>query len=262
MLKPADAVNAAEQAQHALNAFACELDHSDRLATLGTLAAGVAHEINNILTPVLAYAQMAASHPDDQDLQAKAIEKTITGVEVATRIASSILGFAGHNDAPDADVADVVTQAINCIARDPNKDQTDLRLEIQPGTRVRMNPLSLQQVLINLVLNAQEAMRQHGRPGRLIIAAITRADGTIGIRVSDNGPGLPKDIAGRIFEPFVTGRKRQADSTRPGHGLGLSICRRLIEQAGGSITASSTTGQGTTFLIVLPSPKSSHAKTG
>lgn len=267
LLNAADPAQAMDDAQAALDRLNAEIDHAERLATLGTLAAGVAHEINNILTPVLAYAQMAAAKPDDLSLQAKAIEKAIFGVETATRIAGSILGFAGHDEAADSDVSIVVQNALNCIARDPNKDHTDLRIEVQAGTLVRMNPLHLQQVLMNLIINAQIALRQHGRPGRLTIAALTRADGTIGIRVSDNGPGIPKEIAGRIFEPFVTSRRSSGKSSGSsgdvgGNGLGLAICQRLVERAGGTITASSTPGKGTTFLVVLPSPKSSRAKVG
>lgn len=262
-LKPIDAIQALDAAQSAIDQLAVERDHAERLATLGLLAAGVAHEINNILTPVLAYAQMAAAKPDDAELQAKAIEKTVLGVETATRIASSILSFAGDDDAAESDVSEVVQNALNCIAHDPNKDQIDLRVDVQRGLVVRMSPLHLQQVLMNLIINAQQAMREHGRPSRLTIAAITRADGTIGIRVADNGPGIPKEIAGRIFEPFVTGRRSNDKTTGErlgGSGLGLSICRRLVEKAGGTITASSTQGQGTTFLIVLPSPMQARAK--
>jgi signal transduction histidine kinase len=124
-----------------------------------------------------------------------------------------------------------------------------------------MNPLHLQQVLMNLLLNAQAAMTKcedGPKGGRLTVAAITRADGTVGIRVSDSGPGIPKEIAGRIFEPFVTTKK--PGSSGGGRGLGLAICRRLVEDAGGTITATSTQGRGTTFLVVLPSPKARHAK--
>ena len=132
-----------------------------------------------------------------------------------------------------------------------------------------MNPLSLQQVLMNLILNAQAAMRLSSSGSRqssensLTIAAITRADGTVGIRVTDTGPGIPSEIAGRIFEPFVTSKKGNASSASNasgGSGLGLSICKRLVEQAGGSITAASTAGRGTTFLVVLPSHKQIRAK--
>lgn len=277
------------KAEAALTAISSEQARTERLATLGMLAAGIAHETRNLLTPVLAYAQMALTRRDDLDLVAKALEKTITGVETATRIADAILGFAGDDDAVDAEVAHVVQASLDCLARDPNKYRINLRIEVQPATLVHMNPLNLQQVLMNLILNAHAAMRTAPAGSRmssenaLTIAAITRADGTVGIRVTDTGPGIPKEVAGRIFEPFVTTKRSanaatgagsassNSDSTasspsisreQGGTGLGLAICRRLIEQAGGTITASSTPGRGTTFLIVLPSPKTSRAKAG
>jgi signal transduction histidine kinase len=232
------------------------------------LAAGILHEVNNVLTPVLAYAQMAASNPDDRELHERAIEKSILGVETATRIASSLLAFAGDDDSTESDVSNAVAKAVNCVALDPNKLLTQVKIDVQHGVAVRMNPLHLQQVLMNLIINALNALEGRGAAGRLTIAAITRADGSIGIRVADNGPGIPREIAGRIFEPFVSGRKgsnrtgSSASNVAGGSGLGLSICRRLVEQAGGTITASSTPGQGSTFLIVVPSPKQRRAIAG
>ncbi len=257
-----DPVHGLDKANDALSRISREIEHAERLATLGVLAAGIAHEINNILTPVLAYAQLAAASPDDHALLVKAVEKTIEGVETATRIADSMLGFAGHDDSQTADVDDVVKRSLNCVARDPNKDQIDLRIEVQPGTVVRMNALNLQQVIMNLIVNARAAIKEQGaRPadgqkrGRLTIAALTRADGTVGIRVSDTGPGIAREVIGRIFEPFVT--TKRADG---GTGLGLAICKRLVEGAGGTISASSTHGRGTSILLVLPSPKVKRAK--
>jgi signal transduction histidine kinase len=258
-------------AEAALSLLTSESERTERLATLGTIAAGIAHEINNLLTPVLAYAQLAAAHPHDDDLRAKALDKTISGIESATRIAGAVLGFAsseGENDS-NADVGSVVNATLDCLAYDPNKDRIQITTEVLPGTYVRMSSLCLQQVLMNLIINAKAALEESGagRPRRVTVAAITRADGCVGIRVSDNGPGIPKEIAGRIFEPFVT-TKRPTDGrsktgrAASGTGLGLSICRRLVEQAGGTITAMSKPGDGTTFVISLPSSKAHRAKAG
>jgi signal transduction histidine kinase len=248
-----------DAAQSAAGRLKEESEHVSRLATLGTLAAGIAHEINNILTPVLAFAQMARAKPDDHSLQAKAIEKTIQGVQLATRIADAILGFSSTSDDREADVAQVVQAALDCLGRDPNKDRITVAVDVQAGTIVRMGFLGLQQVLMNLFLNAVTAM--HGRGGRLTIAALTRADGTVGIRVGDTGPGIAKEIAGRIFEPFVTTKRpNEKDAGPSGSGLGLAICRRLIEDAGGTITATSKPGNGTTFHIILPRGTIQRAK--
>lgn len=239
-----------------LAALRDELEHTYRLATLGTLAAGISHEINNILTPVLAYAQLASNNTSDRQLQAKALEKTIRGVQTATQITQAMLGFAGSPDEPDcACVLDVVRSALDCIGRDPAKDGIRLALNIHPETCVRMRPLALQQVLINLILNACAAMGTRG--GELSISAVERSDNSTTIRIADNGPGIPAEIAGRLFEPFASSSRKghaaasRTTNQRAGSGLGLSICKRLVEAASGTISATSSPGKGTIFSLVL-----------
>jgi signal transduction histidine kinase len=255
-----DLADGLAHAESAISRVVAHTEHTERLATLGIMAASIAHEMRNILTPILAYAQLALAHPDDEDLQGKAIEKAVNGIEVASRIADAVLGFAGESDATESDVHDVVKATLSCMAYDPNKDRISIDVDVQSGTSARMNPLCLQQVLTNLLLNARDAIGQ--RPGRVTINAITRADGTVGIRVTDTGPGIPREIAGRIFEPFVTNKRNSRHQSGSGTGLGLAVCRRLIEQASGTITAMSKPGNGTTFVITLPSAQHRRAKAG
>ncbi|MCI0366588.1 MAG: HAMP domain-containing histidine kinase [Phycisphaerales bacterium] len=256
-LSQQDLLGRLRQAEAELAALQHEFEHSNRLATLGTLAAGVAHEINNILTPVLAYAQMACNTPGDKQLQIKALQKAIQGVQTATQITQAMLGFAGSPDEPTvANLGDVLQASIDCIGRDPEKDRIKLTVNIHPQTWVQIRPLALQQILMNLILNACSAM--HGRGGELSISASNAGDGMTTIRISDNGPGIPSDVASRLFEPFATGhRQSKKPSSSPrktdGTGLGLAICKRLVEEASGTIAATSTSGSGTTFTINLRS---------
>lgn len=255
-----DVVARLRQAEADLAALRRELDHSYQLATLGTLTAGIAHEINNILTPVLAYAQLARANPRDAELSAKALDRAIAGVESASRINEAVLGFARNDDGGSkADVGEVVKATLACLARDPARDGVDLRLEIEPRTVVALRPLALQQVLLNLVLNALTAMQgRRGEQGELRIRAVRRDDGTTRITVSDNGPGVPKELENRLFEPFVSGhpRKPGTDSgvVHGGSGLGLAICKRLIEDGSGTIALERPvqSGRGATFTITLP----------
>ena len=162
-----DAISGLANAEAALSRLVEHTDHIERLATLGTMAAGIAHEISNILTPALAYAQLALAHPNDEDLQAKAVEKAAIGIENATRIADAILGFAGSpGDVDASDVGDVVRAMLDCLAYNPNKDRIKVVVDVQPGTVVRMPPLGLQQVLMNLFLNARAAMTGERTPER------------------------------------------------------------------------------------------------
>jgi signal transduction histidine kinase len=260
------------RAQSELDAVKAEIQHIHRLATLGLMAAGVAHEMNNILTPVLAYAQLAQASPNDKALQEKAIEKAIRGVENATKIAQAMLGFAGaEHDSKTASVVDAVHAALECMGRDPSKDRIRLDVQVRPGASVKIGPLALQQVLLNVLLNACTAMRKRG--GDLKVSAIDRSDGTTVISISDTGPGIPKDVVGRLFQPFATASIRSGSgagstarpptrSAQSGSGLGLSICRRLIEDSAGTISIRTEPDEGTTVTIVLPTGKISLAKAG
>jgi len=253
------------KAEADLESLRKELDHTHQLATLGTLTAGIAHEINNILTPVLAYAQMAVGNPDDAALQAKALDRTIAGVESASRIIEAVLGFArADEESKPANVSRVIEASLACLSRAPERDGVSLTIEADPDATVSIRPLALQQVMLNLMLNALTALRGHRGEIRIIVAA--QKDGTTRIRVADNGPGIPEKVAATLFEPFVTSRPRQAGGHRSGQpggsGLGLAICRRLIEDAGGSIAvgpgcfeSEKPAGPGATFTITLTTAK-------
>ncbi|MBI1337754.1 MAG: hypothetical protein GC164_12440 [Phycisphaera sp.] len=225
------------------------LTHSHRLATLGTIASIIAHEYNNILTPIISYAQLALAKKDDHELMTKAVEKALSGAERAAHISSSLLGFAREADAGHvAKLHKTIDDAIGCLARDPRKDGVDITIDV-PDVQVAISSLNLQQVFVNLLLNAKQAMRRTG--GQLRICATVKAD-LVHIDVADTGPGIPAQIVDRVFEPFVTHREPEADGQRKGTGLGLCICRDLVRSAGGSITVDTAPGKGTTFHITLP----------
>jgi signal transduction histidine kinase len=231
-----------------------EVERTHRLATLGLLSGSIAHEFNNILTPVLSYAQLALATPDDEELNRKALRKAVEGTEKAAQIASAMLGFVRDDESErTAVVRSVVDEALRCIGRDLFKEGIALEIDTPRNLQVEMRPISLEQVLINLILNAADAIRPGS--GRLRISA-QLIDGSTGnkrsvaIKVEDSGRGMDAALVSRIFEPFVsTGPK---DGRRTGTGLGLTICRRLVEEAGGTISVSSVAGEGTAFTFVLP----------
>lgn len=247
-----------------------ELHHSQRLATLGMLAGSIAHEFNNILTPVLSYAQMALATPEDTSLTAKALQKAVDGTEKAAHIASSMLGFIREEEGPPRSaVRDVVHETLRCLGRDLSKDGIAVDIDVPRGTLVAMRPIALEQVLMNLILNAVEAMRPG--TGRLRISARPDLSSTVPappylfdagsgasaeprqrggyvlIDIEDSGRGISPDVVGRIFEPLFTRREG-----RRGTGLGLSICQRLVEEARGTIAVHSVLGEGSTFTVRIP----------
>lgn len=262
----ATALEALAQATSRLDRLEGEIEHTQRLATLGTLAAGVAHEINNLLTPVISYAQMAKADPGDAVQVAKALDRIIRGADAVARIVQAVLGFAAAEDgqADAANVADTIRECLDCLARDPAKDGIKLIMRIDPNLCVQMPPLSLQQVLLNLIINACNAMRPRG--GELRIDAAPGRDGSVIITIADTGPGLPRDLLDHLFEPFVSRPTATACSESPGPlrkqggtGLGLSVCRRLIDAARGTINA--TNGpSGAIFTLTLPIATQSRAK--
>ena len=226
------------------------LTHSHRLATLGTIASIVAHEYNNILTPVISYAQLALADPDDPALMRKAVEKALSGAERAARISSSLLGFAREGDEQQvALLPKTIAEAVSCLGRDPAKDGITLKVAV-PEVTVAIPPLNLQQVMLNLILNARKAMKGGGQ-----LRITGRQDGRlVNVDVADTGPGIPEEILDRLFDPFVTQELHPSDDgvDARGTGLGLCICRELIRNAGGRISVTTTPGRGATFHLVLP----------
>jgi C4-dicarboxylate-specific signal transduction histidine kinase len=241
-----------EQLEQQLQQVRDSLTHSHRLATLGTIASIIAHEYNNILTPMISYAQLALAKGDDPELMRKAVEKSLAGAQKAATISSSLLGFAQEADERHAArVPAVLDETLACLGRDLKQDGITLTLDL-PNVQVAMSPLNLQQVLLNLILNARQAMV--GRGGSLHVTGRLDA-GMVYLEITDTGPGIPEAIRGRMFEPFVTQRptdQKGNGADRKGTGLGLCICRDLVRQAGGMIDFTTATDKGTTFYISVP----------
>lgn len=226
-----------------------QLIRSQRLAAMGTMATMIAHEFNNILTPIVSYAQYALNR-DDNDLHKKALEKAYTNGNEAARMCQHILSFArGENDGAISNVSEVVDATLKCMVRNPSKDNIKLNLELDENLWAEIQPALLQQVLYNLMLNARDSML--GKGGRLTISAQKKNE-EISIQVTDTGPGIPHEIIDSIFEPFFTTREKK-DETNGGSGLGLLITKQLITKANGKITVESNPNVATTFTITLPS---------
>lgn len=227
------------------------LAHSHRLTTLGMITAVIAHEYNNILTPVISYGELALDR-DDSVLMKKAVEKAIAGAKRASDISTSLLGFGCDHDGEDhaALLPLTVSKAIKCLVRDPRKDRIEILVDV-PEIYLGIGAVNLQQVLVNLILNAKKAMHESG--GTIHITG--RREGEMGhLEVSDTGPGIDAEVFDQIFEPFVTCRvdPQKDHKQMQGTGLGLCICHDLIRTAGGTITVANQSGKGAVFHIQLP----------
>jgi signal transduction histidine kinase len=137
------------------------------------------------------------------------------------------------------------------LARDPQKDGIALRVQVQPDLIVHGDPVQLEQVLLNLLINARQAML--GKGGSLTVKASKTEDGgEIKIQVIDTGPGIPEKLLPKIFQPFFTTKGTAKPGESKGTGLGLAICREIVEHHRGRIDVASEVGKGTTFTIFLP----------
>jgi signal transduction histidine kinase len=226
-----------------------------RLAAIGQLAAGVAHEINTPLTGISSYTQMLLEDEDggpgigsasDHDHRADLIRRIGLQADRAGRIVSSLLNFArqGGGDLQPVDLAAVIREAVALFEHRLMRSGVRLGLDLgETELPVLADPHQLQQVVLNLMDNAMEAMSEGGS-----LDVTARADGKRCLfTVSDTGEGIPASHRERIFDPFFT--------TRPagsGTGLGLSICYGIIRRHKGLIEFESEPGRGTTFTVTLP----------
>ncbi len=237
-----------EEQLHELNT---QLRQAQKLASIGTVAAMLAHECNNLLTPMIGYARYAIDR-DDVELMREALPKILRRAETLGEMAERILGLAVERDKAPAPVElkHVVEEAVGCLGRDLSRDKIQLNIQIDSELKVQANGRQLEQVLFNLILNARQAML--GRPGRLTIDAAPDGQGRVCLHVRDTGPGIPPDSAAHVFEPFFT-TKRSADRPdKRGLGLGLAVSKDIIEENNGTIEVASTSKSGTTFRIALP----------
>jgi len=227
-----------------------QLAQSEKLAAMGELLAGVAHELNNPLSVVLGQTALLREAAEGGPL-AKRAEKIARAAERCARIVKNFLAMA-HQHPPERHpvrLNEVVEEVLELLAYQLRMDTVEVRLGLADGLPVLWaDPHQLGQVAVNLITNAQQAMRGTPPPRRLTLT--TRHDpgrGRITLEVADSGPGIPPEIQARIFEPFFT--------TKPpgeGTGVGLALCQGIVEAHGGSIGVESRPGQGAIFRIELP----------
>ncbi len=225
-----------------------QLETLQRYAAVGTMTAVVAHEMNNLLTPLLSYSQYVLTK-DDPALWRKALERNVRRGDQLRRLCNNILSTSGNGERriETVQVRPLVEELIEVSGRDWAKDKIATHIEIEPGIAVRADAGHLQQVLLNLLINARHALRPNG--GKLTVEANAQ-DHRVTISVTDNGPGIPEDDLPRIFDPFFSTKTEDAQSGSA--GLGLHISRNLVTQMQGTLEVESTLGQGATFKIDLP----------
>ncbi|MEM6926489.1 MAG: ATP-binding protein [Myxococcota bacterium] len=235
-----------------------ELIQSEKLAGIGTLAAGIAHEISSPLFGVMGLAEAIL---DESDLglvhdHAKDIVDYSQSIKDIVVQLSGYSRTAKSDGTSPVDLGEVVADAVKLVARSLSFDEGRIDLELQDGLVVRTHASELQQVFVNLVKNAVEAVEEHDpERGRITIRSSRSADEVVAT-VSDTGPGIAAETMRSIFDPFFT--------TKPagrGTGLGLNIVYRIVSKYAGHISVDSPPGQGALFTLRLPVYEEASAET-
>jgi len=225
-----------------------ELDQLGGLADLGLAWAMAAHEVNNLLTPLGSYAQLALQHPEDTELARKAAEKSSAGCQRISEILERVLTLAGKKqmDCKWHCLSEIVDEVFDMLVRDISKDKIEVQRQVPVELKVMADRVLLRQALMNLVLNARQSMQARG--GRLRITGYSDNSG-VTIEVADTGCGMDDETVSRVFEPFYTNREKDKVG---GTGIGLALCKRVIEGLNGRIEVESQPNKGTCFKIHLP----------
>jgi signal transduction histidine kinase len=247
----------AERAEAGIRAskHQAELAHAARLSTLGGMAAGLAHEINQPLSAIVTYARGCARRLRGGDLESDALLEIVESIAAQALRAAAVLrrirDFVRHHELPRerVDLAHLVREAVRFA--DVEAQQLGVALQVEPSStllEVEVDVVQIEQVILNLVRNAFEATTSRlGATREVTIRSLGTAGGAE-VTVSDTGPGVPPELMGRLFEPFFT-------TKRDGLGLGLSISRSIVEAHGGKLWAVPNSPRGTTFHLELPHPR-------
>jgi signal transduction histidine kinase len=229
-----------------------QLTHAQKMTSMGELVSTTTHEFNNVLMSIINYAKLGLRHRDDASRD-KYFEKILAAGQRAAKITNSVLGMARNRSDgfEPTNLATLIEETLVLLERELRKYRIHVDLSIQEDVpEVVANGNQIQQVLLNLLINARQAMSKGGR----VLIGLQRdaQQATVDLIVRDTGPGIPADQLRRIFEPFYSTKKGPDESGKGGTGLGLAACRDIIESHRGRIRVESAVGQGTCFTIKLP----------
>ena len=227
-----------------------QLFQASKLASVGELAAGVAHEINNPLTVVIGFCELLMKRTDDEE-QRHMIERISTAGQRTRKIVQGLLQFSRGlqtRETSRSDMNDLVAQTVSLVHRQIELDGIDVNEEFDTHLPwVTTDSGGVGQIILNLLQNARDAICESRTGSQITVRTEAAGAEYVRVIVEDDGPGIPTDVLSRIFDPFFT--------TKPpgqGTGLGLSISHRIARELGGNLTVHSATGQGTSFSLSLP----------
>jgi signal transduction histidine kinase len=220
---------------------------TDRLSSLGSLTAGLAHEIRNPLVTVKTFLDLVPQRYKDKEFRGNFLKLTTSELERITKLVSDLLDFAKPKKPTfkRADINQVIAEIIPLIAVEAGKRDIALETNLRDTPRARLDVDQMKQVFLNILLNAIEAVKVHGRIS--ITSRDIRKNGSeyVQVEIADTGKGIPKKLVDQIFDPFFTTKEK-------GSGLGLAISHQIVEDHHGFIEVESMPKKGTTFFINIP----------
>ena len=225
-----------------------ELLLSSRLASIGELAAGVAHQINNPLTGVLGFSQRLLKKSTDQATE-QDLNRIYTEAERAAKVVQNLLTFARRRQPLKqySDINEILESALELRAYELKTSNIEVVTDLDPKLpEIMLDFYQIQEVFLNIILNAEQALTEAHNGGKLTILTVERR-GYVRTTFTDDGPGIPAERLDNIFDPFYTTKAEKG-----GTGLGLSVCHGIITEHGGKIYAKSKPGKGATFFVELP----------
>ncbi len=241
-----DTMNSLEHAVKNLHEKQAQLIEAEKLASIGILAAGIAHEINNPLTSVLTFSHLMLEQMPEDDTRREKLKMMVRETERARIIVRQLLSFAKETKLKKVktNINCPINEMIDTLSAQGLFSDIEVNLSFSESLpEISADPIKLEQVVLNILLNAIHSISP---PGKIGIA--TRAAGDfVEIVISDTGCGISEEYIGKIFDPFYTTK----DSTK-GTGLGLAVSYGIIKKHGGDIEVKSTVGKGSTFIVRLP----------
>jgi len=223
-----------------------QLAQAQKLTALGELASTVTHEFNNVLMTIINYAKMGLRHKDEATRD-KAFEKILAASERAATITNSVLGMARNrsDSFEPTDLAAIIKETLILVEREMRKYHVSVEMQIQQVPPANAIGNQVQQVLLNLLINARQATPEGGRV--IIGLSHDASNDSVDLMVRDTGSGMPQEVIKQLFTPFFTTKQ-----LGKGTGMGLAIVYGVVKMHSGDVTVESEVGKGTTFLIRLP----------
>ncbi len=246
-----------ERIEERFSRLKAETRQAMQFSIMGSAAAIWAHEFNNLVTPILNLSRVALQRQEPQYTE-KSLQIIASNAETLIALSERILNLAARNELPKparVQLSSAVQHAIDALGRDLAKDRISVHIDVPEEFHVWLDPHSLQQILFNLILNARAALVQGGG-GRLILQA-ARSNDRLCLTIQDTGVGMDAAQLEQLFDPFKSTRRvghGNGEQLRCG-GIGLALCRDLVEESDGALSVESQRGKGTTFRVHLPEAK-------